>query len=453
QDVIRDPPFTKLDLLSCRNLLIYLEPALQQQLLALFHYSLLPGGALFLGSAESLGAAADHFDTVAAKARLFRRRDTGPVPELGSLPTAFVRRSAGMGAESPATHPPANFELLTDKWVLQHHAPAAVLVTDAGDILYASARTGRYLEPAVGKANLNVFAMAREGLRHELASVFQKARREGGTVVMRNLAVGTNGGEQTVDLTVQALTEPTALQGKFLIVLADAPTPAKAAGKRRRRPASGESAQVAELTRELAHAREEVQATREEAQSSQEELKSANEELQSTNEELQSTNEELTTSREEMQSLNEELQTLNAELSLKVEEFSRTSADMKNLLNSTDIATIFLDGELRVRRFTDRARNIVQLIPGDVGRPFTDLTSKLLYPKLVDDAREVLHTLAVSEREVTTQDGSWYQVRILPYRTLEDRIDGVVITCAEITAAKKLEAQLRAGRKEGEEAP
>ena len=205
----------------------------------------------------------------------------------------------------------------------------------------------------------------------------------------------------------------------------------------------GRSARLAELEQSCQQVREELQTTREEMQTSQEELRSANEEMQSTNEELQSTNEELTTSKEEMQSLNEELQTVNTELQARVDELSRSNNDMKNLLNSTDIATLFLDKDLKVRRFTTQATKIIKLIPGDVGRPITDLASDLLYPELADDAREVLRKLVFAEKPITARDGRWFTVRIMPYRTLDDRIDGVVITFADITAAKTLEAQLR----------
>jgi transcriptional regulator with PAS, ATPase and Fis domain len=203
------------------------------------------------------------------------------------------------------------------------------------------------------------------------------------------------------------------------------------------------SARLTELEQELQRVRAEARATHEEMQTSQEELRSANEELQSTNEELQSTNEELTTSKEEMQSLNEELQTLNTELQAKVDELSRASNDMKNLLDSTDIATLFLDKELNVRRYTTRVTKIIKLIPGDVGRPITDLVSDLKYPTLADDVREVLRTLASTEKPVAARDGRWFTARVMPYRTLDDRIDGVVITFADITAAKTLEAKLR----------
>jgi two-component system CheB/CheR fusion protein len=326
------------------------------------------------------------------------------------------------------------------------------LVNDQGDILFISGRTGRYLEPAAGKANWNVFVMAREGLRYELTSTFQKARREKGPVTAHRLKAANDGGTQFVDLTVQVLEEPEALRGLVMILFTAVAGPAPEA-KRPIARAGRPGDRLRELDRELQQAREEVQRTREERQTSQEELKSMNEELQSTNEELQSTNEELTTSKEEMQSLNEELQTVNAELQAKVDELSAASNDMKNLLNSTEIATVFLDNALRVRRFTEQATRIIKLIPGDVGRPVTDLASDLLYPELADDAREVLRTLASVEKTIAARDGRWFAMRIMPYRTMDNRIDGVVLTFTDNTAAKKLEAQMLARLRSAERRP
>jgi two-component system CheB/CheR fusion protein len=329
--------------------------------------------------------------------------------------------------------------------ILEHYAPPAVLVNEKGDILYVSGRTGKYLEPASGKANWNIFAMAREGLRYELGNAFHKALDQEACVVVRGLKVGANGGPQYVDITVQRLGQPESLRGLVLIVFADAAAPletrASSRGKVAKTPVP--SAELEELERKLQQARMEAQTMREEMQTSQEELRSTNEEQQSTNEELQSTNEELTTSKEELQSLNEELQTVNAELQAKVDELSRSNNDMKNLLNSTDIATLFLDVHLNVRRFTTQATKIIKLIPGDVGRPITDLSSDLLYPELATDAQEVLRKLGFVEKPVNARDGRWFTVRIMPYRTLDDRIDGLVITFADITVAKTLEAQLR----------
>ena len=443
QNLIMDPPFTKLDILSCRNLLIYLTTEVQKKLIPLFHYSLLPGGILFQGSAETIGDCTDLFAPVNGKSRLFRRIESILRPEQIAFPSSFATGPA-VGTETrPAPKPPASLQTLADQLVLQTYAPPAVLTNDTGDICYVSGRTGKYLEPAAGKANWNIFVMTREGLRYELTRAFQEALRQKKTVALHGLKVGTNGGTQFVDVTVQRLDEPGPLQGLVLIVFTDVAAPITAAAAGRTPKFSARSPRVAELEQELLRARGEAHATHEEMQTSQEELRSANEELQSTNEELQSTNEELMTSKEEMQSMNEELQTVNTELQSKVEELSRTGNDMKNLLDSTDIATLFLDKDLNVRRFTPQATKIIKLIPADAGRPITDLASDLQYPELAEDAREVLRKLASVEKPIGARDGRWFTVRIMPYRTLDDRIDGVVITFANITGSKTLETRLR----------
>jgi len=444
QNLIMDPPFTKLDLLSCRNLLIYLAPELQKKLLPLFHYSLNPGGILFLGNAETIGGFTDLFAPLVGKSRIFRRSESALRPESVEFPSSFAQASRGGIGARPTPRPPLSLQSLANQLILKRYAPPAVLVNDKGDILYVSGRTGKYLEPAAGKANWNLFAMAREGLRYELTGAFQKAIRQKDIVTLRGLKVGTNGGAQSVDVTVQTLDEPEPLRGLVMIVFTDVAAPVETKGPNRLRKTSASSAAwTAELERELQQAREELRTTREEMQTSQEELKSTNEELQSTNEELQSTNEELTTSKEEMQSLNEELQTVNTELQTKVDDLSVTNSDMKNLFDSTDIATVFLDNDLHVRRFTTQATKIIKLIGADVGRPITDLASDLRYQELAEDAREVLRTLASTEKPIAAHDGRWFTVRIMPYRTLDNRIDGVVITFVDITASKSLEAELR----------
>ena len=442
QNLIMEPPFTKLDILCCRNLLIYLTAEVQKKLMPLFHYSLAPGGILFLGSAETIGDYASLFAPLGGKSRLFRRTDSVLRPEPVIIPSSFSAGPTSGTETHPAPKPPGSLQTLADQLILQHYAPPAVLTNDTGDIFYVSGRTGKYLEPAAGKANWNIFAMVREGLRYELARAFPEALRQK-SLILHGLKVGTNGGVQCVDVTVQRLDEPGPLQGLVMVVFTDvaAPVAARAAGRATKPHAS--NPRLAELDRELLSVRGEARATHEELQTSQEELRSANEELQSTNEELQSTNEELMTSKEEMQSLNEELQTVNTELQVKVDELSRTSNDMKNLLDSTDIATLFLDKDLNVRRFTPQATKIIKLIPADVGRPITDLASELRYPELAADAREILRTLASAEKPIGARDGRWFTVRIMPYRTHDDRIDGVVITFADITVAKTLEAKLR----------
>jgi excisionase family DNA binding protein len=447
QNLIMDPPFTKLDLLSCRNLLIYLSPELQKRLLPLFHYSLNPGGVLFLGSAETVGAFTDLFAPFEGKTRLYRRLDAAARAEPVTLPVSFFHgRPAAVERPSaqPSAPPAHNLQTFADQLLLKRYAPAAVLTTDKGDILYVSGRTGKYLEPAAGKANWNIYAMAREGLRYELGAAFQKALREKRPVTHPGAKVGTNGGEQAVDITVEPIHEPAALQGLVMVMFADVTThPEAKPSAKARRTSSPASVALAQSEQELRQTREELQSTREEMQTSQEELKSANEELQSTNEELQSGNEELTTSREEMQSLNEELQTLNHELQSKVDELTRMNNDMRNLLESTDIATLFLDDALNVRRFTSPITKIIKLIPSDVGRPLMDLSSDLIYPDLPGDAHDVLRTLNSKEKAIATNDGRWFTVRVMPYRTVDDRIDGVVITFIDITTAKTLEAKLR----------
>ena len=443
QNLIMDPPFTKLDLLVCRNLLIYLAPELQKKLLPLFHYSLTAGGGLFLGSAETVSAFADLFAPLSLKQRIFRRRESVLPPEKLLFPPSFVPAAPGTHKESPMLKPAANLQSLADRLLLQQFSPPAVLANDRGDILYISGRTGKYLEPAAGKANWNIFAMAREGLRFELGSAFQKALRQKEPVTVRGLEVGEGAARQCVDLTVQSIQEPEALRGMVLIVFSEVAPPKEKRRAGRGGTAASDNLRVVELEQELTRLREELQTTREEMQTSQEELKSSNEELQSTNEELQSTNEELTTSREEMQSLNEELQTVNAEQQFKMDELARANNDMRNLLNSTEIVTVFLDNDLHIRRFTTGANKLFKLIPGDVGRPLSDIRSDLLYPEMIEEAREVLRTLVFSERQIAATDRRWFSVRIMPYRTMDDVISGVVITFADVSAAKELEAQLR----------
>ncbi len=441
-NIILHPPFTKIDILTCRNLLIYLDSDLQKKLLGLFHYSINPEGYLVLGSAETLGTQSQFFNTIDAKLKIFKRTLTNQTSELFDFPSSFSRSKSIPIETQVTTKPPLNIQTLADQLLLQHFSPPGVLVNEKGDIIYISGRTGKYLEPAVGKANMNIFAMLREGLSNEFPPAFRQAIMKKETVVLHNLKVGTNGGSQYVNITLQWLDKPAALAGMVLVVFTDLPAIAGKNPVAKKKDGSIPDARQVELEKELQHAREEMQSTLEEMQTSQEELKSANEELQSTNEELQSTNEELTTSKEEMQSLNEELQTVNAELTSKVDDFSRVNNDMKNLLNSTDIATLFLDKNLNIRRFTNEATKIFKLINSDVGRPFTDQVSDLVYPDLSADALEVLRTLVFKQKQIPTRDGRWYSIRIMPYRTFDDRIDGLVITFINNSDIKHLEGEL-----------
>jgi two-component system CheB/CheR fusion protein len=448
QDILQDPPFTKLDLLTCRNLLIYLTGEVQQKLFAVLHYSLKPGGTLVLGNAETVGASAELFAPIDSKSRLYRRREKAPGSPAGlDLPSRQARAAALAGPSPSEVEPPAgvrppSLQTLVEGALLQRFGPAAVLASSQGDVLFVSGRTGKYLELPAGKTNWNVLAMARDGLRHPLGAAFSKAMQTRQSVALAGVRVGHNGDAHAVDVTIEPLDEPAALRGTALIAFVDvAPPPASASrGKGARDPRRGDaharSRELKQAQEELERARMDLRTTREEAQTAQEELKSTNEELQSTNEELQSTNEELTTSKEEMQSMNEELQTLNNELQVKVEDLSRASNDMRNLLDSTEIAVLFLDDALNVRRFTPQAARVIKLIPGDVGRPLADLATDLRYPELYDDAREVLRTLVFKETAVGSRSGRRFSVRIMPYRTNDNRIDGVVITLTAIPAVE-----------------
>lgn len=454
QNVLMDPPFTKLDLLTCRNLLIYLTPELQKKLLPLFHFALSAGGILCLGSSESISGFTTLFLALDARGKIFLRRETPPMLRgMIDFPPSARLASPARGADAAISRetPEVIFEQAAQSFILEKVAPPVILINEKGDIMYLTRRSGRYLEPPVGKANLNIFSMARKGLRTELGIAVRKAAAEGARVTIRDLRIEAKDDIGMVNLTVAPIGEPESLSGLLMVVFEDAPAPerpAKAGGRK-----SGSTARLREmneeLVRQLQSTKEHLQTLIEEMEVSQEELKSTNEELQSTNEELQSTNEELSTSKEELQSLNEELITLNAELQARNNELSVTSNDMLNLLNSTQIATLFLDDTLKVRRFTPPATRIAKLIPGDVGRPITDIVSNLLYEDLASDVTQVIQTLVFRERQVQTRDGSWYIMRIHPYRTTENVIDGVVITFAGITALKDLEEILRGQGGEG----
>ncbi len=445
-NLVRDPPFTKLDFLSCRNLLIYLEPELQKKLMNLFHYSLNSGGVMLLGSAENNNSQAMHFASVDSKLKLYKRSVTPITTELLDFPSAFISPKKQNTEDSKSTKADENIQALTDQLLLQHYAPASVLINQEGDILYITGRTGKYLEPAAGKANMNIYTMAREGLRTELPGAIRKAKQSTEMLHLRNIKVGSNGDTQFVDVKFQLISNPAAIKGAIIIVFNDVAVPPKTHGATEGKSQDSGVEQALEF--ELQYAKEELNSIREEMQTTQEELKSTNEEMQSTNEELQSTNEELTTSKEEMQSLNEELQTVNAELQAKIADYMMANNDMKNLLNSTDIATLFLDKELNIRRFTDQLTKIFKLRQSDIGRPFTDMVTDLKYPEIADHALEVLRTLMFKETSIETHDQRWFTVRIMPYRTFDDRIDGLVITFIEITNAKKLEIELALANQE-----
>jgi two-component system, chemotaxis family, CheB/CheR fusion protein len=456
QDLIKDPPFSRLHLLCCRNLLIYLDNDAQKKLLPLFHYTLTPNGILVLGSSESIGGFSNLFTVLDKKWKIFKRREV-PLAlrqqvDFPSGPPTPGMAAGGALAAVPAD-PKVNIAQMTERAILDQFTPTALLVDANGNILHVQGRTGKYLETPSGPPTQNILKMTREGLRIALSSAIRAARSSNQAVRRRNIAVKINGGVQLIDLHVSPQHAPEALSGCLLVVFEDVEA-AIAQGSQPREDdhLSQEATRIAELERELQSTRESHQSSVEELESSNEELKSINEEMQSANEEFQSTNEELESSREELQSLNEELQTVNAELQSKVEELSAIHDDMRNLLNSTRIATIFVDNHMRIRRFTTGATAIINLIQTDIGRPLQHVVTNLSYTAMMDDLGDVLKTLTSREVEVQTTDGAWYKMRILPYRTMDNRIDGAVLTFSSITEQKQAQHILSTANLEMEQA-
>ncbi len=434
QNVIKDPPFTKLDLASCRNLMIYLEPELQDRLIPAFHYALKPGGVLFLSPSESIGRHPELFSPLSRKWKIYRAVHSATAARAlmaGDFSWATTAGARGT-KEATARVKESNLAELTRRMLLQTYAPASVVVDAKGNILYVHGETGKYLRPAPGQASLNVVDMAREGLQQELRPALSAAASHGAPTLGRRASVKTNGERQTVSFSVRPLPDAETNPGLLLLSFQDLPQEA-ASSRRGRRAGSAEVERIAELERDLAATRENLQANIEEHQASSEELKSTNEELQSTNEELQSTNEEMETSKEELQSVNEELITVNSELQAKIEQLAGMQNDMKNLLDSINIGTVFLDRQLIIRRFTREAAKLYRLVATDVGRPLADIKSNLDGDALIGEAQTVLDSLQPCEREVTAPDGACYLLRIQPYRTLDNIIDGVVLTFTDIS--------------------
>tara|TARA_R110002096_G_scaffold408075_1_gene606931 strand:+ start:24643 stop:27531 length:2889 start_codon:yes stop_codon:yes gene_type:complete len=439
QNLIKDPPFTKLDLLSCRNLLIYLGPVLQKKLLPLFHYSVKEDGILFLGSSETIGAHTDLFHSVNKKWKIFQRmsseRSTHPILYF-TPPRELFDSKDTLAPELVHKAEELSALQLAETILLQSHTPPCVIINDACNVVYIHGRTGKFLEPAEGKASVNIIEMARQGLRNELNAAIRQVSKNKLEAVYPRLRIENEGSVVQVKLTVRPVLQQVSMRGLMMVVFeetsaAEFEAPALLA--------TGKSKTVQELERELLNSRESLQTTIEELETSNEEQKSTNEELQSTNEELQSTNEELETSKEELQSLNEESSTVNTELQARIDELSKINDDMKNLLDSTNIATIFLDTELRVRRFTPSATQIVPLAAVDVGRPISNLVCSLNDADLTTQGELVLKDLGVRESEVDSVDGRHWVMRVSPYRTVANVIDGVVMTFEDRTERKRQE--------------
>jgi len=490
QSVIKDPPFSKLDLISCRNLLIYMSGDLQKKIIPLFHYALNPGGTLFLGTSETVGEFGDLFSTLDRKLKLYQRKEdiySAQRAPLGrfltpltaidvALPRAALLRHGAGGQAGKTAHSassgqafPGKLPLreLTEQALLQQVVPAGALVNGQGNILYLHGRTGMYLEPAPGEAGVNnILKMAREGLGRALTTTLHKAVEAREIVRHPGVRVKTNGDFTPVNLTICPVTAGPAATPEaplYLVILEEAPTEPEVRGRRsevrgRRSEVGGKAsdvdapgattldadARIVALKQELRAKEESLQTANEELETSNEELKSSNEEMQSVNEELQSTNEELETSKEELQSVNEELATVNTELQTKLADLSRANNDMNNLLAGTGIATVFVDHQLRILRFTPAATRIINLILSDVGRPVGHIVSNLIgYDRILADTQAVLDSLVPKEAEVQTTEGLWYTMRILPYRTLDNVIEGAVITFVDITEVKRTKDALR----------
>jgi len=463
-DLIKDPPFSKLDLISCRNLLIYMNTDLQKKLIALFHYALKPGGMLFLGTSETVGEFGGLFSVLDRKSKAYQRQEDFQGAKraalgrfLSHMPRVTARDSAQpLIAGAGTQRVKLSLRELTEQALLQQVTPTGALVNGHGDILYLHGRTGMFLEPAPGDAGIsNILKMAREGLRRDLTTALHKAANTRERVRALGLRVKTNGHFTGVNLTVCPVAQgpAAALESPlFLVILEEAPAAGAGAGPQATPPViAGKegrgldaNAQIVELNEELQAKEEHLHAANEELETSNEELKSSNEEMQSINEELQSTNEELETSKEELQSINEELATVNTELQTKVADLSRANNDMNNLLSGTGIGTVFVDHNLRILRFTPAVTAIINLILSDVGRPVGHIVSNLVgYDRLVADVQTVLKTLIPKEVDVLTAEGKSYTLRILPYRTLDNVIEGAVITFVEITEVVRAREALR----------
>ncbi len=439
QDVIRDPPFSKLDLISCRNLLIYMNGELQKKLLHLFYYSLNQEGYLFLGTSETTGEPGDLFATLDRTAKIFQRVEDRHHTQRATLrhfPPLMTMRDTTLPPTAANRATPIRLPLreLTEQTLLQQFAPAAALVNRQGDILYLHGRTGRYLEPAPGVAGINnILKMAREGLQFALTTALHHASTGKETVRRFGLRVKTNGDYTAINLTIRPVSADSypVDEPLFLVTLEEAPLLA---------PDCSDQATVhagAENEADDTETDARIEALRRELRTKEEYLHAANEELETSNEELKSSNEEMQSINEELQSTNEELATVNAELQTKVEDLSRANNDMNNLLAGTNIGTVFVDLRLRILRFTPAAAQIINLIAGDVGRPVGHLASNLRgYDTLVADTQAVLDTLIPQEKEVQTIEGKWYSLRIQPYRTLHNVIEGAVITFVDTTELK-----------------
>jgi two-component system, chemotaxis family, CheB/CheR fusion protein len=440
-DVLKDPPFTRMDVLSCRNLLIYLNDEAQRKTISNFNYALNNGGVLFLGPSESVGEFVEAFHVLDKKWKIFHciknTEFVSKFVEVNPLPQKMEFINSNEFRPVKRSSISMNIPFLAEKELLKLYAPPSAIITDYGEILYIHGRLGKYLEPASGKPTLNIFDMAREGLKFELNSAIESSISNKKEILLEDLRVKNNGTFIFVNLSVK----PLKLKGtEGLLIVSFTDVQMEEDTKKRKVKldiiTKGDK-KIRELENELKLTKDRLNVTIEEMKSSNEELRSANEELQSMNEETQSTNEELETSKEELQSINEEIVTVNNELQMKIDELTEVKDDMNNLFNSTEIAIIFLDRDLNIRNFTSEATKFIKMIESDVGRPLSDIVSNLKYDKLLDDVNVVMEKITYKEIEIETQDGNWLLTKIMPYKTSKNVIDGVVITFTNINEKKK----------------
>ena len=440
-DVLINPPFSKLDGISCRNVLIYMNKDAQKKMLSAFNYALKPGCVLFLGPSESISNFVESFTTLDNKWKIYKSKKTDHVPagDFVKFPYARLPHDYTTAEDLEILgKTDNNISKNVEKILIERYAPPTVIINNEGRIIFIHGRVGKYLEPAEGVANLSIVDMAREGMKFELNSSINEAILKNKEVEYKNLDVKTNGNYQPINLTVRPIHQPKLMEGLLMVTFKDV-EPSKNDMEKLPETTPKKDKRIRELEEDLRVTKDRLHTTIEELETSNEELKSANEELQSMNEELQSTNEELETSKEELQSLNEELLTVNTELQNKVDQLSEVNDDMNNLLNSIEIPTIFVDKDIKIKRFTKETTKLINLIPSDVGRPLKDIVSNVEYDNMIIDIKEVMDRVIYKEEEVRTKDGRWYLVRIIPYKTLENIIDGAVITFTDISEQKEVQ--------------
>ncbi len=440
-DVLINPPFSKLDAISCRNVLIYMNKDAQKKMLSAFNYALKSGGILFLGPSESISNFVESFKTLDNKWKIYKSKKTAQTPAGDFVRFPYAKMPNDYTAVEDLEiigKTDHNIGKNVEKLLIERYAPPTAIVNNEGRIVFIHGRVGKYLEPAEGVANLSIIDMAREGIKFELNSAINEAVIKNKEVIYENLDVKTNGSYQLIDLIVKPINKPKLMENLLMVTFKDVKR-ANENNEKIPETTPKKDIRINELEEELRVTKDRLHTTIEELETSNEELKSANEELQSMNEELQSTNEELETSKEELQSLNEELLTVNTELQNKVDQLSEVNDDMNNLLNSIEIPTIFVDKDIKIKRFTKETTKLINLIPSDVGRPLEDIVSNVEYENMINDIKEVMDRVIYKEEEVRTKDRKWYLVRIIPYKTTENIIDGAVITFTDISEQKEVQ--------------